>query len=95
MIAMQRRVASYWSNELGILDIVEAAVGAFGADKALEAVDPNAGILAKGAAAIAGFEGVSKLKEVLGGSGNEQAATDEVDTGDPATADSNQNDDNA
>ena len=48
---------------MGILDFAEEAAGAFGADKALEAVDPNAGILAKGAAAIAGFEGVSKLKE--------------------------------
>ena len=56
---------------MGILDLVEAAAGAFAADKALEAVDPNTGLLAKGAAAIAGFDGVSKLKEVFGGSGDE------------------------
>ena len=56
---------------MGIMDFVEEAAGAFAADKALEAVDPNAGLLAKGAAAIASFEGVSKLKEVFGGSGDE------------------------
>ena len=48
---------------MGILDFVEEAAGAFAADKALEAVDPNAGLLAKGAAAIAGFEGVKAVKE--------------------------------
>ena len=42
-----------------------SAAGAFAADKALEAVDPNAGLLAKGAAAVAGFEGVNKLTDVL------------------------------
>lgn len=53
---------------MGILDFVEEATGAFAADKALEAVDPSAGFLAKAAAAVAGFEGVSALKEHLGGS---------------------------
>lgn len=48
---------------MGIEDFVEEAAGAFAADKALEAVDPNAGILAKGAAIVAGFEGVGALKE--------------------------------
>ena len=50
---------------MGILDFTEEAAGAFAADKALEAVDPNAGFLAKAAAAVAGFEGVSKLKETM------------------------------
>lgn len=50
---------------MGILNIVEEAAGAFAADKALEAVDPNAGLLAKGAAAVAGFEGVAKVKEMM------------------------------
>ena len=80
---------------MGILDFVEEAAGAFAADKALEAVDPNAGLLAKGAAAIAGFEGVSKLKEVFGGSGDEQASADEEDTGETAAADDDQGDDSA
>ncbi|AYJ85353.1 hypothetical protein D3Y57_04910 (plasmid) [Sphingomonas paeninsulae] len=50
---------------MGILDIAEEAAGAFAADKALEAVDPNAGFLAKSVAAVAGFEGVSKVKEYM------------------------------
>jgi len=50
---------------MGIEKLVEEAAGAFAADKALEAVDPNAGLLAKGAAAVAGFEGVNKLTDVL------------------------------
>ncbi len=78
---------------MGILDFVEEAAGAFAADKALEAVDPNAGLLAKGAAAIAGFVGVSKLKEVFGGSGDEQAEANESDTGETADADDDQSDD--
>ncbi len=59
---------------MGILNIVEEAAGAFAADKALEAVDPNAGFLAKAAAAVAGFEGVEKLKDVM--SEGEQAPVD-------------------
>jgi len=48
---------------MGILDFAEEAAGGFAADKALEAVDPNAGVLAKAAAAVAGFEGVSVVKD--------------------------------
>ena len=80
---------------MGIMDFVEEAAGAFAADKALEVVDPNAGLLAKGAAAFAGFEGVSKLKGVLGGSGDEQASADGGETGETAAADDDQGDDNA
>jgi len=50
-------------SSMGIKDFLEEAAGAFAADKALEAVDPDAGFLAKGAAAIAGFEGVKAVKE--------------------------------
>ena len=52
---------------MGILDFAEEAAGAFAADKALEAVDPNAGFLAKTAAAVAGFEGTKMVKEHLEG----------------------------
>jgi hypothetical protein len=38
---------------MGIINFAEEAAGAFAADKALEAVDPNAGFLAKAAAAVA------------------------------------------
>ena len=50
---------------MGILDLAEEAAGAFAADKALEAADPNAGFLEKAAAAVAGFEGVAKVKEMM------------------------------
>ena len=76
---------------MGIMDFVEEAAGAFGADKALEAVDPNAGFLAKGAAAIAGFEGVSMLKNHLSGG---DAAKDNSQSPDDQADDSDQNGDN-
>ena len=50
---------------MGITNFLEEAAGAFAADKALEAVDPNAGFLAKAAAAVAGFEGVDKIKDMM------------------------------
>ncbi len=59
---------------MGIINFVEEAAGAFAGDKALEAVDPNAGFLTKVAAAVAGFEGVAMLKEHLGESANESAS---------------------
>lgn len=63
---------------MGIINLVEEVAGAVAADKALEAVDSNAGFMAKAAAAVAGFEGVSKLKEHLEGSDDqgEQQADD-------------------
>ena len=61
---------------MGILDIAEEAAGAFAADKGLEAVDPNAGFLAKAAAAVAGFEGVAKVKDMLGGHEQAEAQPD-------------------
>ncbi len=82
---------------MGILDIAEEAAGAFGADKALEAVDPNAGFLAKAVAAVAGFEGVSKIKDMMAGSdapAGDQAEQDQDDDGSAtasADGDSDQN----
>jgi len=61
---------------MGILNLVEEAAGAFAADKALEAIDPNAGILAKAAAAVAGFEGVEKVKDMMSGDNAETPAPD-------------------
>ena len=60
---------------MGILNIVEEAAGAYAADKALEAVDPNAGMLAKAAAAVAGYEGVEKVKDMM-----DQPSTDDQPT---------------
>ena len=78
---------------MGIMDFIEEAAGALGADKALEAVDPNAGILAKGAAAIAGFEGVSMLKNRL--SGDDDTAQEQASADDDHAADGDQDADTA
>ena len=72
---------------MGIEKLAEEAAGAFAADKALDAVDPNAGILAKGAAIVGGFEGGGALgdfiKDKLSGGETPQgeaAATDQSDS---------------
>lgn len=52
---------------MGIGKLIEEVAGAVAAEQAAEAVDPNAGLLVKGAAVIAGFEGVNKLTEALEG----------------------------
>ena len=70
---------------MGILDLAEEAAGAFAADKALEAADPNANMLEKAAAAVAGFEGVKVLKDHLEGG---EAAPE----GDPGAQDQGQAD---
>jgi len=55
---------------MGILDTLGEVVGAVAAVEATEKLDPNASLLTKGLAAIAGFKGAEKL-EALG----EQAET--------------------
>ena len=69
---------------MGILDIAEEAAGAFAADKALEAVDPSAGFLAKAAAAVAGFEGVGAVKEHFAASADQPADQAEAPAQDAA-----------
>lgn len=65
---------------MGILDTVGEIAGAIAAVEALEKVDPDAGLLAKGAAAIAGFKGVGALEEML--EKKEEPAADVADAGD-------------
>ncbi|WP_210247973.1 hypothetical protein [Rhizobium tropici] len=60
--------------EMGIGKLIEEVAGAVAADEAVEAVDPNAGFLTKAAAAVAGFEGVNKLTDVLKEKEQEPAA---------------------
>lgn len=60
---------------MGIGKFVEEVVGAVAAEKAVGAVNPEAGFLAKTIAAVAGFEGVSKLTEKL--QENADGATDD------------------
>lgn len=65
---------------MGIKDFLEDAAGALAAEKGLDALDPNAGLLEKGAALVAGYEGTDFLKdkvgELLGGGHQEQPETD-------------------
>lgn len=72
---------------MGIEKLAEEAAGAFAADKAVDALDPNAGILEKGAAMVAGFEGGGMLgdfvKSKLSGATEEgQDAQSQPDQGD-------------
>ncbi|MFZ1916394.1 MAG: hypothetical protein WAU58_02390 [Terriglobales bacterium] len=48
---------------MGLLDEAEKIAGAVAAVEGVKKLDPGAGIMAEGAAAIAGFEGVKAVKE--------------------------------
>lgn len=65
---------------MGFEKLAEEAAGAFAAEKALDAVDPNAGFLAKAAAGIAGFEGGGALGDLISGhdKGAEQVGDDQA-----------------
>ena len=65
--------------EMGIGKLIEEVAGAVAADEAVQAVDPNAGFLTKAAAAVAGFEGVNKLTDVLKEKEQEPAADNSSD----------------
>ncbi|WP_245432259.1 MULTISPECIES: hypothetical protein [unclassified Rhizobium] len=65
--------------EMGIGKLIEEVAGAVAADEAVEAVDPNAGFITKAAAAVAGFEGVNKLTDVLKEKEQEPAADNSGD----------------
>ncbi len=48
---------------MGLLNLIEEVAGAVVAVKAVDKLDPNAGILAEGMAAFAGYKGVQAIKE--------------------------------
>jgi hypothetical protein len=50
---------------MGIGKLIEEVGGAIAAEPAAEAADPNANMLVKGAAAVAGFVGAGKLSDAL------------------------------
>ena len=50
---------------MGLLNLIEEVAGAVVAVKAVDKLDPGAGILAEGMAAFAGFKGVEAIKEHL------------------------------
>jgi len=54
-----------WERDMGLLDEVGKIAGAVAAVEAAEKVDPEAGLLTKGIAAVAGFEGAGKLESLV------------------------------
>lgn len=50
---------------IGLLNLLEEVAGAVIAVKAVDKLDPGAGLLAEGMAAFAGFKGVEAIKEHL------------------------------
>lgn len=50
---------------MGLLDDAEKLAGAVAAVEAAKKLDANASILTEAAAAVAGFEGVGKIKEEI------------------------------
>jgi hypothetical protein len=47
------------------MGFLEEAAGAFAAVEAAKKLDPDAGILTEGVAAVVGFEGAKKLEEMF------------------------------
>lgn len=70
---------------MGIGKLIEEVGGAIAAEQAAEAADPNAGILVKGAAAVAGFMGAGKLSDTLQAHADakQDAIQDAADVNDP------------
>jgi len=58
---------------MGLLDTLGEVAGAIAAVEATEKLDPDAGLLAKGAAAVAGFKGAGALEELVENKENSSA----------------------
>ncbi|GAB2547130.1 hypothetical protein [Rhodanobacter koreensis] len=63
---------------MGILDTLGEVAGAVAAVEGAEKLDPNAGLLTKGIAAVAGFKGAGALESLVGKKEGEAEST-EVD----------------
>ncbi|WP_430387245.1 hypothetical protein [Dyella sp. 20L07] len=61
---------------MGILDTLGEVVGAVAAVEGAEKLDPNASLLTKGLAAVAGFKGAGALEDLAGKKENDADATD-------------------
>lgn len=59
------RRSTYTVIAMGILDTVGEIAGAVAAVEATEKVDPEAGLLTKGIAAVAGFKGAGALESLV------------------------------
>jgi hypothetical protein len=58
------------------MGLLNEIIGAVVAEEALDKIDPNAGLLKKGLALIAGFEGEKMLEEKLSEHANKPDAPD-------------------
>jgi hypothetical protein len=56
---------SFTTEEEVIMGILEEAAGAFAAVEGVKKLDPNAGIITEGVAAIAGFEGTKEITNLI------------------------------
>jgi hypothetical protein len=63
---------------MGLLDEAGKLAGAYAAVEAAEKVDPEAGLLTRGIAAIAGFEGAGKLESMVENKDNVTQQTDDA-----------------
>jgi hypothetical protein len=63
---------------MGILDLVGEVAGAVAAVEGAEKLDPEAGLLTKGIAAVAGFKGAGALENMVGKK-DEEADSDNAD----------------
>jgi hypothetical protein len=61
---------------MGILDKVGEIAGAVAAVEGAEKLDPNAGLLTKAAAAVAGFEGAKEVEQLVEKKEDEKPAED-------------------
>ena len=70
---------------MGILDTLGEVAGAVAAVEGAEKLDPNAGLLTKGIAAVAGFKGAGALESMAGKKEEGDAQPDDADsqTADP------------
>ena len=59
---------------MGILDTLGEVAGAVAAVEGAEKLDPDAGLLTKGIAAIAGFKGAGALEDMVGKKEDDAAA---------------------
>jgi hypothetical protein len=64
-LAMPASIPKSGERVMGILDTLGEVAGAVAAVEAAEKLDPNAGLLTKGLAAIAGFKGTEALESTL------------------------------
>jgi hypothetical protein len=68
---------------MGILDTVGEIVGAVAAVEATEKVDPDASLLTKGIAAVAGFKGAGALESLVGKKEEEASSAEDTDNAAP------------